>query len=76
MDRHAVVPFGVSQEGRPSDVRAKSHACCEQCQGSAPRLLGATWIARATSALWYFRCDACGWVWTVAEDGHEPVHVN
>jgi hypothetical protein len=45
---------------------------CAKCHAADTRLLGATWGAQAAPAVWYFRCDACGWVWTVVEDRDGP----
>jgi hypothetical protein len=76
MDRDTATPLVFPTSNHASSVEAEHYACCERCQSAAPRLLGATWSAQATSALWYFRCEACGWVWSEAEDGREPAQIN
>jgi hypothetical protein len=75
MYRHTAPSLGAPPSEQAS-VQAERYAYCEKCQDAGPRLLGATWSAQATSALFYFRCESCGWVWTVTEDGDAPTHVN
>jgi uncharacterized Zn finger protein len=43
---------------------------CPKCRAGAPRLLA---VLSEISTVNYYRCDACGHVWTVSKDGRRLV---